>query len=72
MAPLTKTGAIVGGLLERFLCESPKVTIEWKENDLLVLDNSRMLHARAAAEAEDTDRILERVLIGGDYAGLDC
>lgn len=45
-------------------CSVP-IRIFWKENSLLVIKNSRMLHARAAALAVDSNRILIRVLIGG-------
>lgn len=51
--------------IESLIDRSSRIRIPWKKNSLLVIRNSRLLHARAAAIAVDTDRILIRALIGG-------
>jgi L-asparagine oxygenase len=44
---------------------SQDIEVEWHAGELLVLDNFRMLHARGPAKADDTDRVLCRILVGG-------
>jgi alpha-ketoglutarate-dependent taurine dioxygenase len=51
--------------LEELIAASKRIEVRWETNSLLVLDNSRMLHARAAAATPDGDRVLVRALIGG-------
>ena len=59
---------------ERIIVEkvgsSIPIVVTWYKRDLLILDNWRILHARGDAIAEDSDRIIQRVLIGGRYASL--
>jgi alpha-ketoglutarate-dependent taurine dioxygenase len=35
----------------------------WREGDLLVFDNRRLLHSRTAAISPDPDRVLKKVMV---------
>lgn len=70
MKPFYASGIAAQTSLSQLIEESRPVEIRWCQDMLLVLDNRRMLHARGAASAPDTDRILERVLIGGSYENV--
>jgi len=47
------------------LASCPAAQVFWRPGDLLILDNSRMLHTRGEARIADTDRVLCRILVGG-------
>lgn len=51
--------------IESCIADSTKIQISWEKNSLLIINNSRLLHARAMASSSDNDRILIRTLIGG-------
>lgn len=64
MAPADPTFTLAGELFEQALRQAPHVRLEWQRDDLVIIDNWRMLHARAAAEGRDTaSRRLQRVLV---------
>lgn len=44
---------------------SEKVAINWTCGLLVLIDNTRLLHARGQASVPDTDRVIIRVLVGG-------
>jgi alpha-ketoglutarate-dependent taurine dioxygenase len=39
------------------------VSIDWRRNDGVIIDNWRCLHARMAVERPDLDRLLERMTV---------
>ena len=55
----TESRAIVTSLIGS---RAPR-PISWQENDLLVIDNWRCVHARGPAAQADGDRVLERILV---------
>ena len=67
MMPYSESANDARVILQRLIEISSLAQIDWSEQTLLILDNTRMLHARGAALAPDTDRVIERVLIGGSY-----
>lgn len=54
-----------GEILSR-IAESKKTVISWQSEHALIIDNHRMLHARADASCDDEDRTLLRILIGDE------
>lgn len=67
MTPYSESANEAQVILQRFIKISSSTQIDWSEQTLLIIDNTRMLHARGAALVPDTDRVIERVLIGGSY-----
>ena len=67
MIPVSRTAIEVAKSIKEYLSKGRQVRLDWNEGDLLVLDNTRVLHARGAAAEPDYDRVLARVLIGGNY-----
>lgn len=65
MLPLTEGARKTQQIIEAALGRAPQDRIDWRPGDLLVIDNYRVLHARGSTLARDTDRILERILVGG-------
>ncbi|WP_186291574.1 TauD/TfdA family dioxygenase [Nitrospirillum viridazoti] len=53
-------------LLEGRIGIQPSIRIDWKAGSLLTIDNYRMVHARGDAVQPDPDRLLKRILVGGD------
>lgn len=39
------------------------VRVSWREDDIVVVDNWRMLHARPPAGVEDRERVIERIMV---------
>lgn len=68
MAPVSKSGEDSRDIFERYIQASHPRRVEWHRNDLLILDNHRMLHARGKSAVSDKDRVLNRLLIGGRAA----
>jgi len=66
MRPMTGSATHLRSFLNRCIENSPCIDIQWAAGTILVLDNHRMLHARGAAKEIDQDRVIQRVLIGGD------
>lgn len=44
--------------------------VHWVRDRLLVIDNWQMMHGRGAAQANDPDRVLRRVLVSSHAVGL--
>ncbi len=44
---------------------APAVSLTWRPGDILIIDNWRCLHARAASAKQGRERVLKRVLVGG-------
>jgi L-asparagine oxygenase len=63
MRPASASFAAAERIFSSFLQRSKTTVIEWESRRMLVIDNHRLLHARAEGPAE-TDRVLFRVLIG--------
>jgi alpha-ketoglutarate-dependent taurine dioxygenase len=63
MVPVTVGANAVCVKVKACIEESTVEVINWREGDLLVVDNVRLLHARGRAEQDDEDRILARMLI---------
>ena len=51
--------------VEEQIRTSDRVRVDWEQNMLLVIDNSRVFHSRGRAVSPDPDRTLVRILIGG-------
>ncbi len=62
MQPLAAFAEVLHGLHEQLQRLEPDSHV-WEPDDLLVLDNWRMLHARGPAICEDKDRTLRRILV---------
>jgi L-asparagine oxygenase len=63
MRPLTSAALHAHAIIRDATRGSKVARVEWRPNDLLVIDNFRLLHARGEASAPDCDRVLARVLI---------
>jgi L-asparagine oxygenase len=63
MGPAVRTRHESRAIIDEHLARAEKLLITWSTGDLLVLDNRRVLHARAPAVQEDSDRELKRVLV---------
>jgi len=70
MIPHSLSASDASMLIQRLITQSSLIQIEWSEQTLLVIDNTRILHARGAALQPDTDRVIERILIGGSYGNV--
>lgn len=66
MRPMTEEARELRNILVRKVETTPQLRIDWHAGDLLVIDNHRMVHARGAAKRDDEDRVLKRILVGGD------
>lgn len=66
MTPLTPLAEQSRELMQQQINESRILDFEWSERDVLIIDNSRILHARGPATAADPGRVLARILIGGN------
>ncbi len=67
MMPFSESANDARVILQRSIESSSLIQIDWSEKKLLILNNTRILHARGASLVPDTDRVLERILIGGYY-----
>lgn len=63
MDPASLTAKHAKAVVNTRLASSSTQLIEWRAGALLVIDNRRCLHARGAADIDDTDRVLERTLV---------
>lgn len=64
MTPADPAFTPAGEYFEQALRQASHVRLEWQRNDLVIIDNWRMLHARAAAEGLDAgSRRLQRILV---------
>lgn len=70
MIPHSLSASDASVVVQRLIAQSALIQIEWSEQTLLVIDNTRILHARGAALRPDTDRVIERILIGGSYGNV--
>ena len=61
MRPAHKTD--LAERLKSFSEEAKRITIDWSEGDLLIIDNWRMLHGRGSAITIDSDRLLIKMLV---------
>jgi alpha-ketoglutarate-dependent taurine dioxygenase len=64
MQPVTRDAARAVNIVLEATALFPVVAIQWRAGDLLVIDNSHLLHSRGEAIRDDPDRVLERVLVG--------
>jgi len=62
MRPAHDRFAKVEGLVQEMIAAGPVYKIGWRPNKVLILDNWRVLHARGEVTAENSERVLERVL----------
>jgi hypothetical protein len=64
MTPADPAFTLAGELFEQALRQAPRVRLEWRRDDLVIIDNWRILHARAAADGRDAgSRRLQRILV---------
>lgn len=66
MRPMTAEARELQALVENWIHRSETTQIFWEAECLLVIDNHRMVHARGKSERPDTNRVLKRILIGGE------
>ena len=65
MRPAGRDSAALHDRLQTLISCAQKSRVSWARNALLIIDNKRMLHARGVATRPDQDRVLVRILIGG-------
>lgn len=65
MHPMNARARKLRDLLHEVVGKTTPEIVKWTRGKLLIIDNRRILHARGAAHAEDSDRILIRILVGG-------
>jgi L-asparagine oxygenase len=65
MRPMTAKARHLEAIIEVRISQSAQTQIDWKPECLLIIDNRRMLHARASSTQIDKNRVLKRILIGG-------
>jgi hypothetical protein len=63
MAPVTSGARLALDVVRTAIRRSISVDILWRADDLLVIDNRRLLHARGTSASPDPDRTLARILI---------
>ncbi len=66
MRPANSKSERLKDQLDELIAASKRITITWARWSLVIIDNARMLHARGAASAADVDRVLIRILVGGN------
>ena len=66
MKAMTVAAHTLGNDLVRHIQASPIIDVHWSTGTMLVVDNRRVLHARGTALRPDPDRLINRVLIGGN------
>ncbi|WP_253707358.1 TauD/TfdA family dioxygenase [Bradyrhizobium sp. WD16] len=66
MRPMTKEARELEALVEQRINRSEMTRVPWEPECLLVIDNRRMVHARGASKRPDANRVLKRILIGGE------
>jgi alpha-ketoglutarate-dependent taurine dioxygenase len=64
MAPVTSGAMKALEIMRESIVTSRELSVRWRQGDLLVVDNQRLLHARGSAARPDEDRVLARILIG--------
>ena len=64
MSPADPAFTFAGELFEQALNQAPHVRLEWQRDDLVIVDNWRMMHGRTAAKGRDVGlRRLQRILV---------
>lgn len=66
MRPMTGEARKLEALVEQRINSSEKTQVSWERDCLLVIDNRRMVHARGTSKRPDANRVLKRILIGGE------
>lgn len=67
MRPATEGFGTSQQIIEQAIRDASPINVDWVRDRLLVLDNWRVLHARAdQPQEQDANRVLERVLISID------
>jgi L-asparagine oxygenase len=66
MRPMTREARELEALVEDWINRSEKIHVSWEPECLLVIDNRRMVHARGISKRFDANRVLKRILIGGE------
>lgn len=63
MTPTSPSAPAAQRLVHSLLQDMSPRIIQWSRGDLLVLDNTRHIHARGEANVPDEDRVLQRMLV---------
>jgi len=63
MKPASPSADLAAQIMSELVYASQPVEIAWCEGRLLIIDNFRCLHGRAAAAVPDPDRVLERIIV---------
>lgn len=66
MRPMTAEAGELKAILQHRIETTAETRIDWATGTLLAIDNHRIVHARGEAQRPDANRVLKRVLIGGD------
>lgn len=66
MRPMTTEAGELKALLQHRIETTVETRNAWEPGTLLVIDNHRMVHARGEASRPDANRLLKRILIGGN------
>jgi len=64
MAPAHDGFGLSRRIVQEAIEDADVHAIDWQPDQILILDNWRVLHARGSADSDDADtRVLERVLV---------
>jgi L-asparagine oxygenase len=66
MHPMTREARELETLVEQRINRSEKIQVSWEPGCLLVIDNRRRVHARGTSKRPDANRVLKRILRGGE------
>jgi L-asparagine oxygenase len=66
MVPMTGPARELAKQIATHVHLTPTIDVVWSVGTTLVVDNRRMLHARGRSIRPDTDRIVKRILVGGN------
>ncbi|WP_283153614.1 TauD/TfdA family dioxygenase [Guptibacillus hwajinpoensis] len=63
MSPATRDSCKIKKKFSSFLKDEPKMKINWRQGDILIIDNWRVLHGRGNSIKNDNNRLLYRLSI---------
>jgi L-asparagine oxygenase len=66
MRPMTAEARALDALIELRISSTVQKQIDWRPQCFLVIDNHRMVHARGKSDQADINRVLKRILAGGE------
>jgi L-asparagine oxygenase len=66
MQPMTAEAHELQAIINSRIRRTTHNRIEWKPECLLLIDNGRIVHARGRSRQPEKNRVLKRILVGGD------